>query len=426
MQVTKTSKSPTSLNLRITGDAKDLTPIHRHVLGHFAKDVKIPGFRPGKAPANLVEKHVDHKALTDEFMEHALNELYRRAIKEENIRPVGQAKVEVKKFVPFTDLEFEVETDVLGKLQVADYKNIKLVKPKVEVAAKELTDVLKSLQQRMAERQEVARVAKDGDEVMIDFAGTDAKGQPVNGADGKDYPLLLGSKTFIPGFEEHLIGLKAGQNKKFTLTFPKDYNVAALQGKKVTFDVTINKVNGLVESKLDDAFAAKAGPFKNLAELKTDIKKQLALERQQQADSQFEEQIIKELTAKSKVDVPKSLVDEQILRAEEEEKRNLTYRGQTWQEHLKEEGFSEEQHRERQRPTIEERVKAGLILNEISQLEKIEVTPEELEVRLQLLKGQYQDPAMQGELDKPENRDEIGGRIATEKTLAKLVDYVSK
>lgn len=426
MRVTKTNKGPTQATLSISADSADLQPIYRHVLGHFTKDLKIPGFRPGKAPAKLVEQHVDQKALADEFMEHAFNELYRRAVAQENVRPMGQPKVQLKKFVPFSQLDFEIEVETLGAMNLADYKKTKLAKPKATVEAKEVTDVLKSLQERMAERQEVKRPAKDGDEVIIDFSGKDDKGQPVNGAEGKDYPLLLGSKTFIPGFEEHLIGLKAAQDKEFTVSFPKDYGVSALRSKKVTFAVTVKKVNGMTPPKLDAAFATKAGPFKNLAELKADIKKQLGLEKQQQADREYENQVLQQISANSKVDLPKTLVDEQILRAEEEEKRDLTYRGQTWQEHLKEEGITEEAHRERQRPSIEERVKAGLILNEIAEREKIEVTPEELEVRMQVLKGQYQDPQMQAELDKPEARQDIANRIATEKTLQKLVDYASK
>ena len=426
MQVTRTNNSSSNVALNISANAGDLAPIHHHVLGHFAKQVKVPGFRVGHAPANVIEKHVDQKALLDEFMEHALNDLYRRAVESEKIRPVGQPNVTVKKFVPFTNLEFEAQMDVIAPIKLADYKKIKLPKPPVNIAVKEVNDVIKSLQQRMAERTPVERAAKAGDEVIIDFSGSDKDGKAVAGADGKDYPLLLGSNTFIPGFEDHLVGLKAGDSPEFTIKFPANYGVAALQSKEVTFKVDVKKVAELAEPKVDDGFAAKTGPFKNLAELKTDIKKQLSLERQQQADREFENQLVQAITAKSTVEAPKSLVDEQILRAEEEEKRNLTYRGQTWQEHLKEEGVTEEQHRERNRAQTEERVKAGLVLNEIAELEKIEVTPEELEVRLQILKGQYQDGAMQAELDKPENRQEIASRIMTEKTLQKLVEYASK
>jgi trigger factor len=426
MQVTRTDNSSTNVSLKIIADSSDLDSIKRHVLGHFASQVKVPGFRAGHAPANVIEKHVDQKALLDEFMEHALNDLYRGAVESQKLRPLGQPNVEVKKFVPFTNLEFEAQMDVIAPIKLADYKKVKLTKPPVNVAVKEVNDVIKSLQQRQAERLPVERAAKAGDEVIIDFGGNAKDGKPVAGADGKDYPLLLGSNTFIPGFEDHLIGLKVGESPEFTIKFPANYGVAALQGKDVTFKVDVKKISELVEPKADDAFAAQAGPFKTLAELKADIKKQLVLERQQQADREFENQLVQAITAKSTVEAPKSLVNEQILRAEEEEKRNLTYRGQTWQEHLKEEGVTEEEHRERNRPQTEERVKAGLVLNEIAEQEKIEVTPEELEVRLQVLKGQYQDPAMQVELDKPENRQEITGRIATEKTLQKITDYASK
>ncbi len=426
MQVTKTVKSPTEITLRVVAGAEELAPIKRHVLRHFAQQVKVPGFRSGKAPLNLLEKHVDQRALADEFMEHALNELYRRAATQEAVRPIGQPNVSIKKFVPFTTLEFEVETEALGKIKLPDYKKMKLAKPKVSVTAKDVDQVLQSLRQRQAERQEVKRPAKSGDELTIDFAGKDAKGQPVAGADGKDYPLLLGSDTFIPGFETNLVGLKAGQSKDFTLTFPKDYGVAALQNKKVTFSVTVKQVKELTEPKLDDAFAAKTGPFKTLAELRADVKKQLQIERQQQADRNYEEQLVQRIAAKTTMPVPKSLVDAQILRAEEEEKRNLAYRGQTWEEHLKEEGVTEEEHRERNRSSMEERVKGGLVLGEIADVEKVEVTPEELELRIQILKGQYQDPQMQAELDKPESRDDIANRMTTEKTLQKLVEYAQK
>src|SRR5690606_2381802 len=141
-------------------------------------------------------------------------------------------------------------------------------------------EVLDRLAVRDADKAEVQRAAKDGDEVWIDFKGVDAKTkEPVAGADGKDYPLALGSNTFIPGFEPELIGLKAGDEKTFPITFPKDYGVKALQSKKVEFTVTVKKVTEIQKPKLDDTFAAKVGPFKSIDDLKTDIKKQLTAER---------------------------------------------------------------------------------------------------------------------------------------------------
>ena len=423
MQITKTSISPTKVKLTINANPQELDSVKNHVLGHFAQTLKVPGFRAGKTPLAMVEKHADQKALADEFLEHAMNGMYRKALETEDLRPVAQPEVKLKKFVPYSQLEFEIETEVVGKVSLPDYKKIKLPKPEVTVTAQDVKEVLTSLQRRLAERVEATRGAKLGDEAIIDFEGFDHKRQPVSGAKGKDYPLILGSSQFIPGFEEHLVGVKTAGRKEFTLTFPKNYGVSTLQGKEVTFKVDVKKVNELKTPKLDDELAKKAGPFKTLVELKADIKKQLAVEREARTQREYENELIERIASNSTVDVPKSMVDEQIISMEEEEKRNLAYRGQTWTEHLVEEGITEEQHRERQRPQAAARLKAGLILSEIAEKEGLTVTPEETEVRLQLLKGQYQDPAMQAELDKPEARGDITARLLTEKTITRLVEY---
>ena len=426
MQVNRTNKSPTNVSLLISADETDLAPIKNHVLGHFASKVKVPGFREGTAPAALVEKHVDQRALSDEFVEHALNQLYSRAIDQEKLRPAGKPQVKLKKFVPFTDLEFEAKMEIIGPIKLPDYKRIKLAKKPVEITAADINGVIKSLQQRFAKRKQVERPAKGGDEVVIDFSGKGSDGQPVAGAEGKDYPLLFGGGNFIPGFEKNLIDAKIGDKKQFTITFPKDYGVVALQNKPVTFRVGIKKVSEVIEPKVDDAFAAKAGPVKTVSELKADIKKQLQTEKQNMADRQYENELVKKIVDESEVDVPSGLVDEQTAQAEENEKRDLLARGQTWQEHLAAEGINEEQHRERQRPDAQFRVKASLVLSEVAEKENIFVTPEELEVRIQILKGQYQDPQMQAELDKPENQRGIAAQLMTEKPVARLVEYSSR
>jgi trigger factor len=359
-------------------------------------------------------------------MEHALNELYRRAADMENLRPIATDNVQLKKFVPYTELEFEADTEILAPIKLPNYKAIKVLKKTAEVTAKDINDVIKGLQQRLAERKAVERAAKDGDELTIDFKGVDQDQKPVAGAEGQDYPLILGSKTFIPGFEENLIGAKAGDSKSFDVTFPKDYGVAALQNQKVTFTVDVKRVAELAEPKADDAMAAKAGPFKTLAELKADIKKQLKTEKENQARVDQQNTLMQKIADKTDFEVPQKLVQDEIMRMEEQEKQNLAYRGQTWQEHLAAEGVTEEEHRQRNRPEAAMRVKTGLILSEIADKEKISVTPEELELRKQLLRGQYQDPQMQAEIDKPENQREIDARLMTEKTIDRLVSYTSK
>ncbi len=427
MHVTKKNLSDTKVKLTLVADTALLEAEKNKTLKQFAENVKIQGFREGKAPLNMVEKSVDPARLQSEFLEHAVNRLYLAALDHEKLRPVAPPDVKITKFVPFETLEVEAEVDVVGEIKLADYKKIKLTADKVTVDAKEVDEVIANLRTREAEKKDVDRAAKDKDEVWIDFKGVDAKTkEEIKGADGKDYPLLLGSNTFIPGFETNLVGMKSGDEKTFVLSFPKDYGVKALQNRKVEFTVTAKKVQEVIEPKLDDALAAKVGPFKTVAELKSDIKKELAARKEADAEQKYTDDLITKIAEKSKVAIPEILITEQIDRLEQEQRQNLMYRGQTWQEWLESEGITEEKFRTDARPMAELRVKAGLILSEIAEAENIEVTPEELEVQIQILKARYQDPQMQAELAKPEGRRTIASRILTDKTVTKLKEYAQK
>ncbi len=426
MQVTKKNISDTVVQLTIVGDPKLLQQIKDESLKQLARNVKVQGFRAGKAPLNLVEKQIDPQLLQTEFLEQAINYLYTEAAIKEQLRPVAQPQINIVKFVPFETLEFTADTEVIGDIKLPDYKKIKHAKKAVNVTAKDVDEVIAQLKTRNAEKKEVARAAQKGDQVTIDFFGSDAKtNEPVNGAAGKDYALPLGSDTFIPGFEANLEGVKAGEEKTFVLEFPKDYGVAALQSREVSFKVTAHKVEETIEPKLDDAFVAKVGPFKTVAELKADIKKQLTSEQEYQNDRDFADELIVAIANDTKVAIPEVLINDQLDRMELDEKQNLLYRGQTWEEHLKSEGVTAEEHRARNKQDAELRVKVGLVMTEIADQEDIEATPEEVEVRRQLLKGQHRDKQMQAELDKSEAVREIANRIRSEKTLEKLKGYAS-
>lgn len=419
-----THNTSTNITISIIADKETLTKIKQATLKkHNTPSLKVPGFRAGKAPLNMVEKHIDQSLLQSDFIDAVLNHYYVSAITTEKLRTVGQPQVNLSKFVPFTTMEFDVSVDILGDVVLPDYKKLKQAKTLAKVEIKDVNEVIASLQKRLADKKSVNRAAKNGDEVIVDFKGTDAKGEAINGAEGQDYPLLLGSNTFIPGFEPNIVGMKTGDKKKFTIPFPKDYSVAVLQGKKVTFEVTVKTINELIEPKADDNFAAKAGPFSTLKALKADIKEQLTIEKQRELDRIYENELLEKIVAKTKVDVPATLIDEQVARLEQEERQNLAYKGQTWQEHLDEEAITEEAHRERNKPEAEKQIKIGVMLGAIGDKEGIDVTPEETDVRLQLLKGQYTDKAMQDELDKPGARQDIESRLRTEKIIAKLTSY---
>ncbi|MGH7241379.1 MAG: trigger factor, partial [Candidatus Saccharimonadales bacterium] len=216
MQITKDQPSPTNVKLTINADASDMAEVKEAVLLQLARTVKVPGFRAGKAPLHVVEKNVSQEALQTEFLDTIVNKLYVDAIAQQSLRPVNRPDVSITKFVPFTTLEVVAEVEVIGAIKLPDYKKIKLAKPEVKVTAKDVDEILDNLANRAAEKKDVERAAKSGDEATIDFTGVDAKTkEAIAGADGKDYPLVLGSNSFIPGFEDEVVGLKAGETKTF-------------------------------------------------------------------------------------------------------------------------------------------------------------------------------------------------------------------
>lgn len=427
MQSDVKHNSDYEVTIKITASEEHLKQYKAETLKRLQPEVSAPGFRKGKVPLNLVEKQVDDKYLQSQFLDEALGGLFSEAIQEHNVRPVDRPKVEIGKFVPYSELAFDVTVEVMPKITLPDYKKIKKERSKVSVTAKEVNEVVENLQKRFAKKDNVERAAKKDDEVVIDFAGKDSEGNAVSGATGKDYPLTLGSDTFIPGFEDELIGLKAGESKTFTIRFPKEYQHKPLADKDVTFEVTVKEVKAITLAPADDALAKESGPFKTFAELKDDIKKQLTHQKEQESDSQLKDEVIEAVVSKSKLTPPPSLIAENVQALLDDFKQNLVYRGITFSEYLDQAGLTEEEYIEQEvKPQAERRVMTGLVLAEISEKEKIEITPEELEVRMQLVRGQFQgDPTMAQQLDSPEAQRDIASRILTEKTIDKIVGYAT-
>ncbi len=427
MHTTKKQLTPTKVHLTIAVEPDELARAKQQVLTELSKEVKLAGFRKGHAPAAMVEKVVDQQLLANRVIDQALNEAYAKAVTEEQLRPVDRPEVTLTKFVPFTELEMTATVAVVGDIRLPDYKKLHVAKKPVTVTDADVESVINDLLGRSATTTAVIRAAAEGDEVVINFAGVDAKTKAaIAGTSGEGQSLVLGSGAFIPGFEEALVGLAAGESKTFTVTFPKNYGATELQNKKVSFSVDVVTVNERVLPKLDAEFVAKLGPFGSAAELRRDIRKQIEAEKQRATQQQFENEVLELLGQKTQVEIPEVLVEQEIDRMDEEEKRNLVYRGQTWQEHLKAEGKTEEQHRDGHREQALLRIKIGLALGEVAKAEDVSVTNDEVQARIAELKKQYSDPQMQAELTKPENQQDIAGRLLTEKAIAVLAGYAGK
>ena len=426
MKVTIKETSTTGRLLTIVGDEEDLAKLKKHTLENLRAKVTAPGFREGTAPLNVVEKQLGSERVQAEVLEEAVNHLYSETVIAQKIRPLDKPEIDLKKFVPYTSIEFTAEVEIVPPVKLGDYKKLKAKRENPTVTDKDIAAVIDNLLSKTAEKKPVKRAAKVDDEVSIDFSGT-KDGNDVAGASGKDYPLRLGANTFIPGFEDELVGLKTGDEKTFKLEFPKDYAHKPLAGEEVEFNVKIKQVNEVKEAKADDKWAKTVGPFESLKALKDDIKAQLTQQKLQETDNKFKDSLVEQLVAKSEITIPELLLNDQIEHLKQDFLNNLGYRGMTLKEYLDQNGLKEDDWREKElKPTAERRVKVGLVLSEVAEAEGLSVSDEELNLRIQLLKNQYQDEQTKAQLDDPRQRRDVASRLLTEKTLNKLVDYAAK
>lgn len=425
MNISLKNTSDTEAELTFVAGVSDLQPVVKEIYETLRPRVKAAGFRPGKAPNNIIERELGPQTVQTEVVEAAIGRFYRQALEEKALRPLDSPAVTIKKFVPYSELEFTAVTEVLPNIKLADYKKITKKAEVAKVTEAEIDQVVSSLRNRLAKRKEVSRAAKNGDEAVIDFDGKQ-NGKEVPNTSAKNQPLLLGSKRFIPGFEENLIGMKPSQTKSFEVKFPKDYGQQSMANQTVTFTVTLQKLFELNLPELNDAFANEAGPFKDLQQLRADVAKQISTEKDTQVQKALETEVINEVVETSQMALPPKMLERELQHLQGDFERQLIQSGKTLEQYLEEKGQKPLDLEKELQPQAERRVKTALVLTEVAREEKLELLPEEFEMRLQLLKGQYQDKTMQLEMDKPEVRREIANQILAEKTVAKLVSYATQ
>ncbi len=413
--------SDTKVAVTITVGKQELADAEKVALTKLAKTVKAPGFRKGKVPASVAAKHVDLNALAQQTLDDALSKAVSQTFTEQNIQALDRPQVEVKKFVPGQELEFVAEVEVIPEIKLGSYKKLGVKRVVAKVAVADIDDVIERMRKGFAERKEVKRAAKDGDETVIDFEGK-RDGVAFDGGSAKDYTLTLGSNQFIPGFEEALVGHKAGEEFDVPLTFPKDYHAESLAGQKVVFTVKLKAVKEVVLPEVDDKFAAKAGPFKTVKELKDDIKRELTASREREADDKFKDELITKLTEVSKVPVPEILAADQARSIEQDMTQNLAYQGLTLDNYLGSKKLTREEWQAGEvHDAAVRRVKAGLVLAELSKAEKVTATNEELAAKINQYQEQYGKQSGQ-DFTSPELQRDIANRLLTDKTIDRLVE----
>ena len=422
MKVTTKKLSETSVEIKVVLDKADLKEAEEKAVNRLVKDVKIEGFRKGKAPLDIAKKNINPNDLASVSLDIAVRTSVPKAFEESKSAPLMIPNVEVTKFVPGETVEYTAKADILPEVKLGDYKKLGVKKEEVKVAEKDVKEILDNIQNAYAESKVAKKKAAMGDEVVIDFEGS-LNGEKFEGGAAKDFKLGLGSHQFIPGFEEGIVGHESGDRFDLELTFPKDYHAEKLAGKKTVFNVLVKQVNEIVKPALDDELAKKCGPFKTIDELKADIKKNLETQNAAKVDEKFKDDLVNKLVEKSKVSAPEIMVKDQLNIIKNDIAANAARKGLSFEDYLKQTGQTEEDWEKMAREIAEKRVKASLCLQILARDEKIEVEDEIVDAKINELREVYKKSkeALKN-LKDPNVRQDIKNRLTIEKTLNFLVE----
>lgn len=426
MKVSTKKTSDTSVEIKVVLDKNDLKEAEEKAVARLAKEVKIEGFRKGKAPLDVARKNINPNDLASVTLDIAVRTTVPKAFEEGKSTPLMIPNVEVTKFVPGETAEYTAKADILPEVKLGDFKKLGVKKEEVKVVEKDVKEILDNIQNAYAEKKPAKKKAEMGDEVIIDFEGS-LNGEKFEGGAAKNFTLGLGSHQFIPGFEEGIVGHESGDRFDLELTFPKDYHADKLAGKKTVFNVLVKQVNETIKPALDDELAKKCGPFKNIDELKADIKKNLELQNNAKADEKFKDDLVNKLVEKSKVSAPEIMIKDQLNAIKRDIEANAARQGLHFEDYLKQTGQTEEDWEKMARDIAEKRVKASLCLQILARDEKITVEDDLVDAKISELREVYKKSkeALQN-LKDPNVRQDIKNRMTIEKTLNYLVEVNSK
>ncbi len=371
---------------------EEIHPFLESARREIAKQIKINGFRPGSAPLELVERQVGRAQLWEEAVKLGLPSFLKKVFAAEKIEVLGKSQVSIIKLAPDNPLVFKVVVAVMPEIILGDYQNIKVARPKVKKVTKENTEALiKKLQEMRATHITVSRPAKKGDRVEINFKSY-LKNNLVEGGISENHPLILGQGQFVPGFEDELVGMKAGEEKTFNLRFPRDYSHQDLAGRMLRFQVKMNLVQKAQLPEINDEFARSLGPrFTSLAILKRKLQENLQTEVQMKMQEKYELKVLDKVCASVKVDIPPVLLDAEKGRMMEELEQDIEKKGGKFEDYLKSIKKSRADLMQAWEKAATKRIKTSLVLQEIAQREKICVGEKEMETEMNQILKLYPD-----------------------------------
>ncbi|MGN1050003.1 MAG: trigger factor [Selenomonadaceae bacterium] len=376
--------------LEVTVPAEDLAKAYDKAAKKVAQKVNIPGFRKGKAPLKVLERAVGKDYILQEAGEAIISETLPKALEEQNIDIVARPEIEDMKLELGQDVVYKAAVTPKPEVELGEYKGIQIEKFSTEVSDEDVQQQLVSMLDRQADMVEAEEGAavENGSFITLDFKGT-VDGVAFQGGESKDYPLEVGSNSFIPGFEEQLVGMKVGEEKDVNVTFPEEYHSEELKGKAAVFACKVNSIKKKVLPALDDEFAKKASTFQTLDELKADLRQKLEKSAASRAESNKREAALAKVCENAKVDIPAVMIENRVESMIQQMALNLESQGMKLEQYLQYAGMDITKLRENYKASAENNVKLDLVLEAVAKAEGVKVEAEDLDKEIEAMAVSY-------------------------------------
>lgn len=410
------------IELQIELDPSEWNKFIDRAVSELSREAKVEGFRPGHTPRAILEQRLGLGKILEAAADLAVRQTWRDFVLEKNIEVIGAPEIQVLKAAADNPFEFKAKVAVMPEVKLRDYQKIaKKTKPKtkeeIKVEEKEVKEALDWLKKSRAKYITVSRPAQPGDRVEIDFKAKE-NGQIIEGGESKNHPLILGEGRFVPGFEENLAGLKENEEKKFILSFPADFKLPDLAGKTLDFEVKMNLVQESQLPELNDDFAKSLGGFSNLAALQVSVQKGLGAEKEQREKEIWRAKLLAEIVKDFQAELPEILIKAETEKMLQEFKASLAEMGLELETYLQDIKKTLQELRQEWLPKAQERVRSALVLRQIARLEKIEVSPAEMEEEINRILTRYSDlESVRQQIDKEELAEYTKGRLRNEKVF---------
>ena len=382
------------------------------------KNIMVPGFRKGKAPRKMIEALYGAHVFYEDGLEEIFGEVYDFAIAKQDFKAIGRPSLTDMQIADDNTVTLTLTTDVYPEVTLGQYKSVEVEKGEATVTDAQIQAELDNMAQNVASTENVDRPAEMGDTANIDFEGFD-NGVPFEGGKGENFDLKLGSGSFVPGFEEQIVGMNVGEEKDIDITFPKDYH-KELAGKAVVFHVKLNKLTVTIVPQQDDEFAKDVSEFDTLDALKADIRAKALEKAQKQIDSAFENAAVEKAAENTTVDMPNALIEKELDVQMERFGYQLQMSGYSMEQYAKMMGGDLKTMREAFRPAAEKQAKISVTLEKIAEVENLTVSEEELEEEFQSMAKQYEMEA--AKIKEMVPVDELTESLKTRKAVKIIVD----